>query len=117
MWQAGQDPIDIARGLVENGASIVVAAGGDGTISAVASGLIGSPATLGVLPIGRLNHFAKDLKIPLDVKKAVATIAARHMVSIDVGTVNDRAFINNSSIGIYPNLVERVRKNVAGARG
>jgi diacylglycerol kinase family enzyme len=101
----GQDPAEAAR-TAGAGASIVVAAGGDGTVSRVASGLIGTGGVLGVLPLGTLNHFAKDLRIPLDLEKAVATIASGRVGSIDVGRVNDRVFLNNSSIGIYPNIVE-----------
>jgi diacylglycerol kinase family enzyme len=103
--QPGQDPADVARGASAR-TSIVIAAGGDGTVSGVANGLFGTPAMLGVLPLGTLNHFAKDLHIPLDLDKAVATIAARMAVSIDVGQVNGRVFLNNSSIGIYPSIIE-----------
>ncbi|RPJ02134.1 MAG: diacylglycerol kinase family lipid kinase, partial [Candidatus Aminicenantes bacterium] len=54
----------------------VVAAGGDGTVGTVAGGLAGTSTPLGILPLGTLNHFAKDLKIPFDLKEAVLTIAA-----------------------------------------
>jgi diacylglycerol kinase family enzyme len=101
----GQDPAGAARAASAR-TSIVVAAGGDGTVSAVAAGLVGTPATLGVLPVGTLNHFAKDLGIPLNLEKAVATIVAPRIGSIDVGRVNDRVFVNNSSIGIYPSIIE-----------
>ncbi len=101
----GQDFADAARTAAAR-ASIVVAGGGDGTVSGVAEGLIGTPAVLGVLPLGTLNHFAKDLRIPLDLEKAVGTIAAGRVSCIDVGTVNGRTFLNNSSIGIYPDIVE-----------
>ena len=101
----GQDPAESARAAGAR-ASIVVAAGGDGTVSRVASGLIGTRAMLGVLPLGTLNHFAKDLRIPLDLEQAVATIASGRVGSIDVGLVNDRVFLNNSSIGIYPSIIE-----------
>ena len=87
-------------------ASIVVAAGGDGTISSVAAAVIDSPAALGVLPLGTLNHFAKDLHIPLDLAGAIAVVAAGHVGHVDVGQVNERVFVNNSSIGIYPSIVE-----------
>ena len=103
--QHGQNPVEAARADSAH-ASIVVAAGGDGTVNGVASGLFGTPAMLGVLPLGTLNHFAKDLHIPLDLEMAVATIAAPRVVSIDVGQVNDRVFLNNSSIGIYPSIIE-----------
>src|SRR6202043_1680424 len=101
----GQDPAEAARAASAR-TSIVVAAGGDGTVSGVAAGLVGTPATLGVLPVGTLNHFAKDLGIPLSLEKAVATIAAPRVGAIDVGRVNERVFLNNSSIGIYPNIIE-----------
>jgi len=103
--QQGQDPAEVARAASAR-TSIVVAAGGDGTVSRVAAGLVGTPAMLGVLPIGTLNHFAKDLGLPFDLQTAVAAIAAPRIGSIDVGQVNDRVFINNSSIGVYPNIVE-----------
>ncbi len=101
----GQNPAE-AAGEARSHAAIVVAAGGDGTVSSVAGGIIGSPAALGVLPLGTLNHFAKDLHIPLDLREAVAVIAAGHLGTVDVGTVNDRVFINNSSIGVYPDIVQ-----------
>jgi diacylglycerol kinase family enzyme len=89
-------------------ADTVVAGGGDGTISAVAGALAGGDTPLGVLAVGTLNHFAKDLKIPLELGAAAKVIAARHVQKIDVGTVNGRVFINNSSLGVYARaLMER----------
>jgi diacylglycerol kinase family enzyme len=88
------------------GARIAVAAGGDGTVSAVGAAVAGSDTMLGVIPLGTLNHFAKDMKIPMDVDKAIDVIAAGHAARVDVGVVNDVAFLNNSSIGIYPSLVD-----------
>ena len=102
--QAGQNPTEAARDASTR-AAIVVAAGGDGTVSSVAAGIIESAAALGVLPLGTLNHFAKDAHIPLDLSEAVAVIAAGNTGRVDVGTVNDRVFVNNSSIGVYPDIV------------
>jgi diacylglycerol kinase family enzyme len=102
---AGTDAEQTVRSAVQTGAAAVVAAGGDGTVRSVAAGLVGSRTPLGVLPLGTLNHFAKDLGIPLDLEQAVEAIAARHQRSVDVGAVNDRVFVNNSSIGIYPDIV------------
>lgn len=96
---------DAARAAVASGAAAVVAIGGDGTISGIAAALVGSDTALGVIPAGTLNHFAKDLGIPLDLPGAVSTIAAGHVTTVDVGAVNDRIFVNNSSIGIYPDIV------------
>src|SRR6185295_11094950 len=63
---SGKELVRIARRSASGGAGTIVAGGGDGTINAVASSLIDTNKTLGVLPLGTLNHFAKDLKIPLD---------------------------------------------------
>jgi diacylglycerol kinase family enzyme len=82
-----------------------VAGGGDGTVGTIAALVARSGSTLGVLPLGTLNHFAKDLGIPLDLDQAVRTIAAGHVAQVDVGEVNGRIFVNNSSIGLYPTLV------------
>jgi diacylglycerol kinase family enzyme len=83
----------------------LVAAGGDGTISAVAAVAVATGSTLGVLPMGTLNHFAKDLHIPLDLPGAVAVVVAGHRLDLDVGEVNGHTFINNSSVGLYPRMV------------
>ena len=85
---------------------LVIAAGGDGTVSAVACMIAGSQSTLGVLPLGTLNHFAKDLKVPLDLPKAVANLFAGRPTQVDVGEVNGQIFINNSSLGLYPGIVQ-----------
>jgi diacylglycerol kinase family enzyme len=60
---------------------------------------------LGVLPLGTLNHFARDAGIPLDLEAAVAAIAGGHIRKVDVAEVNGRVFINNSAVGLYPELV------------
>ena len=85
---------------------LVVAGGGDGTIAAVAAALVGTDTALGVLPMGTLNHFAKDLGIPLELEKAVQTLFTGKVARVDVGEVNGRIFLNNSSIGFYPHLVQ-----------
>jgi diacylglycerol kinase family enzyme len=83
----------------------IIVGGGDGTIRTVAGALVGTDIPMGILPLGTLNHFAKDLKIPLAVEEAVAVISDGVHRSIDVGEVNGEIFMNNSSIGIYPYLV------------
>lgn len=107
----GTDLISSVKRVVAGGADIVVAGGGDGTVSAVASCLVGTDTLMGVLPMGTLNHFAKDLGIPLGEDDAVANIAYGRAQSVDVGEVNARTFINNSSLGLYPDIVrERERR-------
>ncbi len=106
--QSGAEIVTFAERAAADAACIlVVAGGGDGTINAVASHLVDTGKTLGVLPLGTLNHFAKDLHIPLDVESAVRNIVEGHTASIDVGEVNGKVFINNSSLGLYPNIVRR----------
>jgi diacylglycerol kinase family enzyme len=88
----------------------VVVGGGDGSVRTVAQALAGSDVPLGILPLGTLNHFARDLGVPTTVDGAVALIAAGTTHRIDVGEVNGEIFVNNSSLGIYPYLVlERER--------
>ncbi len=94
-----------AREAAESKCDAVIAGGGDGTISTVAGALLGKDVPLGILPLGTLNHFAKDLGIPLTIPEAVQVIAAGHRTLLDVAKVNDRVFINNSSLGIYPRMV------------
>jgi diacylglycerol kinase family enzyme len=98
-------PDTLAREAVARGALLLVAAGGDGTVSSVASAVVGTSAIMGVLPLGTLNHFAKDLGIPLDIERAVAVILGGKTALVDVGEVNGRTFVNNSSLGLYPSMV------------
>lgn len=106
------DLVAAARSAVESPTvAAVIAAGGDGTVSAVAGVLAGGPVPLGVLPVGTLNHFAKDLGLPMDLAAAVESNARAlregRVACVDVGRVNGRAFVNNSSIGFYPRVVRR----------
>lgn len=89
----------------------VVVGGGDGSVNAVASVLAGTGVPLGVLPLGTLNHFAKDLGMPLEPDAAVEAIATGELRAVDVGEVNGRIFVNNSLLGAYPYMVlERERR-------
>lgn len=104
------DGSSIARGAadaLEEGANVIVAAGGDGSVSAAASAVAGTGATLGVIPLGTLNHFAKDLGMPFDLANAARVIAAGRDVNVDIGEVNGRPFINNASVGMYASLVSQ----------
>ena len=94
-----------AADAVRRGSEVVVAAGGDGTVSAAAGALAGTGVALGVLPLGTLNHFAKDLGLPLDLGAAARTIMAGRTQAVDVGEVNGRVFVNNASVGMYARLI------------
>lgn len=87
-------------------AGCVVAAGGDGTVNAVAQRIAGHPsASLGILPLGTLNHFARDLGIPTDLDEAVQVIATGQRARVDVGEVNGCIFLNNASLGLYATML------------
>lgn len=95
----------------------VVAAGGDGTAAAAAAALAGSDRSLGLLPLGTLNHLARDAGIPGDLGEAAAVIAAGHVHPIDVGEVNGRVFVNTSAVGLYPEMVRfRDEQEMHGTR-
>lgn len=96
---------DAVDSMVKSGARLVAVGGGDGTLSAVAALLVNTDIILGVLPMGTMNHFAKDLAIPLETGAAVSTLMHGRVAQVDVGEVNGRVFINNSSMGIYPDIV------------
>jgi YegS/Rv2252/BmrU family lipid kinase len=96
----------------------LVAAGGDGTVNAVAARAIEHDLPLGVVPLGTLNHFARDLGIPEDIDDAARLIASGVERCVDVATVNDRLFLNNASIGLYATMVvDRERQQRRLGRG
>jgi diacylglycerol kinase family enzyme len=101
------DMFAVSRAAAQTDERVILAAGGDGTVNAVAAAIAGTDKVMGVLPVGTLNHFAKDLNIPLDLESAVQTIVAGETATVDVGEVNGRIFINNSSLGLYPQIVSR----------
>jgi len=95
----------------------LVAAGGDGTVSSVASVAIAKGLTFGIIPLGTLNHFARDAGIPTDVDAAVRVLAQGHTVALDVGAMNGRTFLNNASLGIYARSVRERREQWRSGHG
>jgi diacylglycerol kinase family enzyme len=100
----GEDAL--TKDLKDNLYDCVVAAGGDGTVRLTAQLAVGSNLNLGVLPLGTLNHFAKDVGLPPDLESAAKTIAGGVVSPVDYCTVNDQVFVNNASLGIYPATVK-----------
>ncbi len=114
--EAGLEVFQVERGVdvsatireqMHLGRKLFVAAGGDGTISSVVQALVNSEAVVGVVPLGTYNHFARDLGVPLDWREALDVALSGTVRQVDTGRVNDRFFINNVSIGLYPELVAR----------
>jgi diacylglycerol kinase family enzyme len=103
--RSGQELMKAAQDAVDQGCDLLVAGGGDGTVNACATAALGAGVPLGVLPLGTLNHFAKDLGIPLELEDAAKTIVEGEVCRVDVGEVNGRVFLNNSSLGVYPTIV------------
>ena len=108
----------IARAL-EGPANVIVAGGGDGTVLAVAEGLLGTDKTLAILPLGTLNGLARDLALSLDVATAVKQLPELEPRAIDVAEVNDRPFLHNVIIGLVPGIGagrEKIRGTGVGGK-
>ena len=108
---------EAAERAASDGCEALVAGGGDGTVNLAASVAVGRDIPLGVLPLGTLNHFAKDLGIPLELEDAVRVILGGVTCRVDVGEVNGRVFLNNSSLGVYPAIVRLRERYRASGRG
>ncbi|WP_293605507.1 diacylglycerol/lipid kinase family protein, partial [Polaromonas sp. UBA4122] len=85
---------------------VVVAAGGDGTINAVANAVLGSGCPFGVLPQGTFNYFGRVNAIPQDTQAAATALVGASISPVQVGQVNGRVFLVNASVGLYPQLLE-----------
>lgn len=79
--------------------------GGDGTLRSAAELIMRRKGILGVLPLGTMNLLARDLSIPLEIERAVESIARAPVDAIDVGQINDGIFLNKSALGLYPEMI------------
>ena len=106
--RSGEELAELAREAAKAEASdTVIGGGGDGSLNAIATALVGTKKRFGVLPLGTLNHFAGDLGIPSDLEAAAQTIIDGHTIEVDVAEVNGEIFLNNSSLGLYPMIVHK----------
>ena len=103
----GDDISSLAARALSERRHPIVAGGGDGTVNGVAGKLAGTDTALGVLPMGTLNHFAKEVGIPLNLEAAVRNLFTGQVTHVDVGEVNGRVFVNNSGVGLYPHFVRQ----------
>ncbi|WP_425916993.1 diacylglycerol/lipid kinase family protein [Acinetobacter sp. TSRC1-2] len=86
---------------------VVVAAGGDGTLNAVAAKLMETKIPMGILPLGTFNYVARLLNIPLDLLKAAEVIATGKVHEVHVAQINDHIYLNNASLGLYPLFIQK----------
>ncbi|MGN6185289.1 MAG: diacylglycerol/lipid kinase family protein [Thermoanaerobaculia bacterium] len=101
------DVRSVVREALDAGQRTFVVAGGDGSVHHVAQALVHTEGTLGVVPVGSVNHLARDLQLPLDDWRAAFDVAMNGAIEqIDVGRVNERYFINSVMMGLYPTISE-----------
>lgn len=95
----------LTKSSISEGADIIVACGGDGTINEVASCLVNTDVVLGIIPLGSGNGLASNLKIPKVIERAIALIKTRAVKKIDVGRINEHYFFSNTGIGIDAQVI------------
>jgi len=108
---AGDEVARLTSAAVAEGAQRILVAGGDGSLASAAGVLARSDVALAVLPCGTLNHLARDVGVPLDLAQAAAAATSPRTTAVDVGYVNDRLFLNTSSVGAYATFV-RLRERL-----
>ncbi|WP_121974448.1 diacylglycerol/lipid kinase family protein [Acinetobacter stercoris] len=89
---------------------VIVAAGGDGTLNAVASKLLNQDIPMGILPLGTFNYVARVLNIPLDIAEAAKVIATGEARASHVAKINQHIYLNNASLGLYPLFIKKREK-------
>ena len=97
-------------------ADVVLAGGGDGTVSAAAGALMGKKKALAILPAGTMNLFARGLGIPLGLDAAIEAFADGEVREVDIATANGRPFVHQFSIGMHAKLVQLRSKMEFGSR-
>ena len=98
----GSEMAALAKEAALSDDKVVVGAGGDGTIDAIASAIVGTDKILAVLPLGTFNLFARRIGIPLELEAAIRTAVNGQIMTINAGEVNGRTFLSRSSVGLYP---------------
>lgn len=103
---SGPDIVETVERAAASDAEVIVVGGGDGTVACAANRLIGTDKALGILPLGTLNLYARDLRTPNDLEDAVPALARGIIRPLDVAEVNGRIFLNHSALGLYPLMVK-----------
>lgn len=106
-----------ARAAAEAGCDVVVAGGGDGTVTEVVNGLVGTQAALGVLPLGSGNDFARTLGLPKNPAAAADLLLQGRRERVDLGRIRDRFFVNIASAGLDAEIVRTMNEDLRHLRG
>jgi len=109
IWETTEplEAVDFAKKALEQGATRIIAVGGDGTINEVASVLVGKSIALGIIPVGSGNGLARHLNIPLNYKKAFQKALVGATIKIDVGHINNRPFFCTAGVGFDAAVAHR----------
>jgi diacylglycerol kinase (ATP) len=112
-----RDAYELARRAVENGTTLVIAWGGDGTINEVGAALVDTPAALGVVPSGSGNGFAAELRLPRDPQAGIDVALGANEKRIDAGRFAGRYFFNLAGVGVDASIAKRFNERAMGQRG
>jgi diacylglycerol kinase family enzyme len=108
---AGEDAVaTIKKAAKAKGTDAIVVGGGDGTISTAAAIAAESGVTLGILPLGTMNFFARSLGIPAEMKAAADALAKGEVAAVDIARVNGRTFVHTLALGLHPKMVAEREK-------
>lgn len=99
--------------------SYILVAGGDGTVDSVVNAMAKSGISLpiAILPVGTANDFAKFLGIPFDISKACKQIINSHVTTVDLGSINDKYFVNVASTGLFTDVSQKTDVNLKNTIG
>lgn len=114
--EGGEVATALDKAAAKRGVDVVLAGGGDGTISAAAARLMGRKKALAVLPAGTMNLFARGLGIPQDLDAAVQAFASGKIVAVDMASANGQPFVHQFSIGMHAKMVHLREKMEFGTR-
>jgi len=106
---------ELALSAVNKGFELVVAVGGDGTMNEVAQGLFGTSTPMGIIPMGSGNVLARDLGVPVNIKKSARLLVEGSIKQIDVCRFNNQRFLCTSGIGFDAQVADKMAK--APSRG
>jgi len=112
-WRSGSDAIEAIKArFADDGSEAVVVGGGDGSVSFAASEAFRSGKTLGILPLGTMNLFARSLGVPLDMTEAAEALAHGAPADVDIAEVNGRLFVHHVTLGLHPKMI-RLREQLS----